>query len=172
MQLNGTVRHMNLLRNAGSRSVVKIVLVIAPIQCLPIQVCDVTEHPVNKEIILNKSDKPLNLALGKRVPRLAELRFKADRLHKVLVVFLPDGMPIHIPSQDNTFHVICQNKSRDTHILERMDHANKEILLSGVGKEFNISLSAVVTNHRKASYAECTVIVIQHIGESPVHLPV
>ena len=92
---------------------VKIVLVIAPIQCLPIQVCDVAEHVVNKESILNKTDKPLNLALGKRVSGLAELRFKADRLHKVLVVFLPDGMPIHIPSQDNTFHVICQNKSRD-----------------------------------------------------------
>ncbi len=85
---------MNLLRNAVSRSVVKIVLVISPIQCLPIQVCDV-EHAVNKEIILNKTDKPLNLALGKRVSGLAELRFKADRLHKVLVVFLPDGMPIH-----------------------------------------------------------------------------
>ena len=113
MQLNGTVRQMNLLRNAVSRSVVKIVLVIAPIQCLPIQVCDVAEHAVNKEIILNKTDKPLNLALGKRVSGLAELRFKADRLHKVLVVFLPDGMPIHIPSQDNAFHVICQNKSRD-----------------------------------------------------------
>ena len=51
-----------------------------------------------------------------------------------------------------------------------MDHPNKQVFLSGVGEEFQIPLATVVADHGKTGNAVVLPVVIQDIGESPVHL--
>ena len=161
---------MNLLRHAVNRPVIDVILSVAPVQRLPVQVGNVAEHPVNEEVLFYKADETLNFAFCKRMPRLAELRFKAHRFHKSLIILLPDRATFQVSVQDDALHVVCQDKSRNAHVLKGMDHANKEVLLSGVGKELNIPLAAVVADHGKAGHAERTSVVIQNIREAPVYL--
>ena len=143
---------------------------IAPLQCCTIQVGNIPKHPSSEEIILYKPYQPLYLSLGKGMSGLAELCLKTDCFHKGFVVLLPDRMPLKIPVENNTLHVVCQNILGDTHISKGVNDANEEILLFCTGEELYIPLTAVVTDHGKAGSIVFTAVIVHHLGEAPVHL--
>lgn len=157
---------MGILRNIVSGLVVDPILVVAPIQRGPVQVCDVPEHTTDQEVLLDKPNRAFHLTLGKGVPGLTELCPEPDSFHKGLVILLPDGISLKVPVEDHAFHVVGQNAFGDSHIGEAVDHANKQILLSGIGKEFHIPLTAVVADHGKTGRLIFTAVIIHHIGEA------
>ena len=79
-------------------------------------------------------------------------------------------MAIEIPSVDDTLHVVGENILRDAHHVECMDHAYEQVLLLGVGKEFNVHLPAVMTDHCETGYLELVPVRINDPCEAPVHL--
>ena len=146
------------------------VLPVAPVQCGAIQVSNVPENPPNKKVLLYKPHQPFHFALREGMPGLAEPRLKPDCFHKGFVVLLPDGMPLKVPVENNTLHIVCQDILGDAHISKGMDHANEEILLFRIREELYIPLTAVVTDHGKAGYIVFAAVVVYHFGEAPVHL--
>ena len=172
-------QHMNLFRasavmqflwHTGGGFVVGAVLLVAPVQCSPVQICNVPEDPSCQEVLFYKTNQPLHLALGEGMPGLAELRAEAHGLHKCLIILLPHGMSLKIPVEDNAFHVVGQNVLGDAHAGEAVDHADEEVLLLGIGKELHIPLPAMVTDHGEAGSSVLAAVVVHHIGEAPVHL--
>ena len=105
-QLLSTYSFVYLLRDTIHSTAVGSVLFVAPCQRLSIQICKIIEHPVSQKVVFYKTNQPLHLALGKGMPRLAKLGLKGKSLHKGLVVFLPDRMPLQISVQHHTLHVV------------------------------------------------------------------
>lgn len=60
--------------------------------------------------------------------------------------------------------------SGNTHEQKSMNHSDKQILLLGIRKEFNISLTTAVTDHGKAGNLIFIAFVIFNRYKSPVHL--
>ena len=79
---------------------------VTPLQCLPVQICKIAENPVGQEVVLYKANQPFHFALGKRMPWFTELCLKVKDLHKGLVVFLPNWMPLQIPVKHYTLHIV------------------------------------------------------------------
>lgn len=146
------------------------VLPVAPVQCGMIQVSNVPENPPNKKVLFHKSNQPFHFALRKGMPGLAEPCLKPDCFHKGFVVLLPDGMPLKIPVENNTLHIVCQDILGDAHISKGVDHANEEILLFRIREELYIPLTAVVTDHGKAGNIVFAAVIVHHFGEAPVYL--
>ena len=101
-----TAAVMQFLWDPSGGLVVSAILLVAPVQCGPVQVCNIPEDPSNKEVLLYEANQALYLALGKRMPRLAELCLEAHCFHKGLVVLLPDRMALKVPVEDHTFHIV------------------------------------------------------------------
>lgn len=68
---------MQFLRYLGSGLVVVAVLLVAPVQCSPVQIRNIPEDPTHQEVFLYKTDQPLHFAFGKWMPRLTELRLES-----------------------------------------------------------------------------------------------
>ena len=51
-----------------------------------------------------------------------------------------------------------------------MNHANERILLFSIGEELNIPLTAMLADHCEASCGVCRSVIVQNLGETPVHL--
>ena len=141
---------MNFLRNAVNRFVILTVLRIAPLKCLTVQICDIPKRSPNNEVLFHESDEPLYSPFSEWMPWLTKLGLKPDDFHEGFVIFLPYGISCRIPSDHDTLHIVGENSLRDTHIDERMDHSDEEILLLGIWKELNIPLSAMMTDHCEA----------------------
>ena len=54
--------------------------------------------------------------------------------------------------------------------FEAVEHTDKQILLFGVRKELDISLSAMVADHGKTSCSIVSTGSVLHMHEAPVHL--
>lgn len=121
MHLLGTATVMQFLRHTSGGFVVGAVLLVAPFQSSPVQICNVPEDPSYQEVFFCKANQPLHLAFGKWMPGLAELRLEAYRFHKGLIVLLPDRMALEVPVQYNTFHIVRQDILGDSHITKGMD---------------------------------------------------
>ena len=161
---------MKLLRHAVHRTVVNAVLAVAPLQRLPVQIGNITEHTINEEVFLHKTDEALYLALRERMPRLAELCLEAHGLHECLIILLPHRMPFHVPVKDYALHVVCEDKSRNAHILKGVDHADEEVFLPGIGKELHVPLPAMMADHSEAGHLKLGSVWIQNLCEAPIHL--
>ena len=57
-----------------------------------------------------------------------------------------------------------------THRRERVDHADEEVLLPGVGEELDVEEAAVVADHREARDLALRPVEAQDRDEPPVHL--
>ena len=161
---------MGILRHTGGGLVVDAVLAVTLVQSSSVQVSDVPEHTAHQEILLDEPDQPLHLTFCKGMPGLAMLCPEADIFHKSLVILLPYGIPLEVPVEDYTFHVVSQNVSRDPHVGKAVDHADEQVLLLGIGKEFYIPLTAVVADRGKAGHLIFAAIIVHHLGEAPIHL--
>ena len=161
---------MKLLRHAVHCTVVNTVLAVAPLQCLPIQIGNIAEHTINEEVFLHKADEALYLVLRERMPQLTELCLETHGLSECLIILLPHRMPFRVPVKDYAFHVVCEDKSRNAHVLECMDQTDKEILLPGIGKELHVPLPAIMADHSEASHLKLGPSWIQNLCEAPVHL--
>ena len=161
---------MNLLRHAIHRTVVDPVLGVAPFQRLPVQVSNVVENAVNKEILFHEPHEPFHLAFGKRMAGLAELCLETNGFHEGFIILLPHWMPLQIAVQNYTFHVVGQNKPGNTHILKGVDHADKQIFLPCVGEKLDVALSAMVTDHGEAGCAVGLSAIVQNVCKAPVYL--
>ena len=73
-------------------------------------------------------------------------------------------MTLEVPVEDDALHVICQDILGNPHIAKGMDHANKQILLLGIGKELHIPLTAVVADHSKASGGVLRPVIVQNMA--------
>ena len=51
---------------------------MAPLKCLPVQICQIAEHAVGEKIAFRESDKPLDLSFGKGPLANASLGAKPD----------------------------------------------------------------------------------------------
>ena len=74
-------------RKAFNLFSVKTVLVIAPLQSLFVEVCDVYELTASNEVSLYESDKPLDFAFRERMTRFTKLCLKANSLHIVVIPY-------------------------------------------------------------------------------------
>ena len=104
------------------------------------------------------------------MPGLAKFRLEAYRFHEGLIILLSDWISLEVPVADDTLHIVRQDMLRDSHIVERTDHANEQIFLLVIGKEFHIPLPAVVADLGKAGGGVFHSVIIQNFGKSPVHL--
>ena len=148
----------------------RVVLSVAPFQGLPVQVGHVPEGPSREEIALDKPDQPLDLALGVRMPGLAELRLEADGLQKGLVFPVPDGLSVQIPVVHDAFHVVGQDIFRDAHAVKRADKSDEQILLLGVGEKLDEHRTAVMAAEREAGDLVLVAAFVQDLYKTPVHL--
>ena len=146
------------------------VLLIAPFQSLLIQIGHIPEGSARQKIALHEAHQPFHLPLGVGVPGLAELRLEAERVHERLVLPVPHGLAAHVAVVYNALHVVREDVFRDSHVLESVDHANEQVLLLGVGEEFNEHVTAMVTAQRKAGGLVLIAGVIQNLYKAPVHL--
>ncbi len=170
LQVLAAPAEMQLLRHAVDRLVVNAVLSTAPVQSLPVQVGDVAEYPINKEVFLYKADEALHLPLRERMPWLAELCLEADGLHERLIILLPYRMSFQIPADDHALHVVREDEARHTHVLKGVDYADEKVFLPRVGKELHIALPAMMTDHSKARHLKLGTVRTQHFCEAPIHL--
>ena len=161
---------MQVIRNIFDLSVVLGILLFAPFHYLIIEVIQIPETSSDKEVVFDESDQPLDFTFGIWMPRLTQSGIEAYCVHEVLIVRLPYWMVLEVPLDDDTFHVVCQNILGDPHVTKGVYHTNEQILLLGVGKELHISLTAVVTNHGKASGSIFRPVIVQNLSETPVHL--
>ena len=99
-----------------------------------------------------------------------QLCMETNCFHEGLVVFLPERISFHISSDDYTFHVICKNVLWNTHVNKRMNHTNKQVFLSGIWKEFNVSLATMMTDHGETCTLIRTTVRSIYFNKSPVHL--
>lgn len=125
---------MKLLRYAVDCPVVNAVLPVAPFQGLPVQIANVAEHPVDEEVLLHKADEAFDLSLRERMPRLTELRLKADGLHERLIILLPYRMSLQIPADDHALHIVRKDEARNAHVLKGVDHTDEEVFCLALGK--------------------------------------
>ena len=95
-----------LMRDTIYATMVSSVLCIAPAQSLIIQISDGSEHAPRHEVSLDKPNQALHGSFGEGMPRLTELRIKADRVHELLVFLVPERVPLRIPASYNAFHVV------------------------------------------------------------------
>ena len=156
---------MQFLGHICGGFVVGAVLLVAPVQSSPVQICNVPEDLAHQEVLFYETDQPLHLSFGKRMPRLAEFCLEGHRFHKGLVVFLPDWTALEVPVGDHTFHIVRQDILWDPHVAKGVDHANQQILLLGIGEELNIPLTAVVADHSKASCGVFRTVIVKHLGD-------
>ena len=104
------------------------------------------------------------------MPRFAELGSETHGVHEGFVIYVPYGMPFEVPFYDDTLHVVGQDILWDTHHVECMEHADEQVLLLGIGKEFNKHLSAVMADHCKACDSVFVAVRVYDPCEAPVHL--
>ncbi len=142
----------------------------APLERLGVQVGGAVELPPRQEVALNEPDQPLDLALGERVPGLAQLRLEPDVRHERGIVGLPHRAAVRIAPEHHRLHVVGQDVLRHAHHRERVDHADEQALLAGVGKELHVAGAAMVAHHREARDPERRPGPVLHVDESPVHL--
>jgi hypothetical protein len=161
---------MFLVRNAIHRAVIDTVLRIAPPECLVIQVSKLSEDTSRQEIFFDEANQALNGPFGEGVSGLAKLRFKAKVAHEQFVVLLPDRTALIIPADDDALHVVREDILRDAHVQEGMDHTDEEILLAGIGEEFDIAFSTAMADHGKAGNPIGFSLFGLHFDESPIHL--
>ena len=128
------------------------ILPVAPTDCLNVKICDVPECPADNEVFFYEAHQPFYSALGERMTGFAKLRSNTERFHESFVILVPYGMPFRITTGNDALHVIGQDGLRNAEPLERMDHSNKQVLLFGIRKEFNIARSAMMAHHREACY--------------------
>ena len=100
----------------------------------------------------------------------AQFRFKADGIHKSFIIMIPNRMSFRITMEHNTFHIVRQSVSRNSHTFKSMNHTNKEIFLFCIWKELYIAFPAMMADHCKTSYFVRSAITCVHIYKSPVHL--
>lgn len=76
------------------------------------------------------------------------------------------------PDLGAALHSSCYRLAHDmaSPCTGKHGYPNRQVFLSGVGKEFQIPLAAMVADHGKTGNAVSLPVVIQNIGESPVHL--
>lgn len=72
--------------------------------------------------------------------------------------------------QHHNFHVVRQDILGNPHVAEGVDHANEQILLLGIGEEFDVSMTAMVADHGEAGCGVFSAVVVQNLGKAPVHL--
>ena len=163
--------HPSALRTRrGCGNAPPFVLLVAPFQRLPVQVRHVPKGTPDEEISLHEADETLNLPLGKRMTGLAQLGLKAHVQHEGFVIHLPNWLSVQIPADDHALHVVRQDILGNTHILEGVNHADKQVFLLGIGKEFDVPHTAMVADHDKAGCRKFVAEVILHFHEAPVHL--
>ena len=161
---------MKVIRDIFYLSVVLGILLFAPFHYLIIEVIQIPETSSDKEVVFDESDQPLDFTFGLWMPRLTQCGIEAYCVQEVLIVRLPYWMVLEVPLYDDTFHVVCQHILRYSHICECTEHAYEQVLLLGIGKELNIHLAAVMTDHCEACHCRFLTIRIDHMGESPIHL--
>ena len=96
-----------------------------------------------------------------------QLCMETNCFHECLVVFLPERISFHISSDDYAFHVICKNVLRNAHVNKRMNHTNKQVFLSGIWKEFNVSLATMMTDHGETCTLIRTTVRSIYFNKSP-----
>ena len=99
-----------------------------------------------------------------------EFCLEPHRVHETLVILLPDRTSVRCAPDHNALHVICKNVSGNAHHLESMQHTNKQILLSGVGKELDVTHAAVMADHDEAGKSVSAASAGLYINKAPVHL--
>ena len=88
---------MQFLWYTGGGFVVGAVLLVAPVQYSPVQVCNVPEDPSHQKVLLYETDQPFHFSLGEWMSRLTEFCLEAYRFHKGLIILLPDRMSLEVP---------------------------------------------------------------------------
>ena len=158
------------LGGAVDAFVVTVVLLMAPAKRLAVELRDVAERARGEEVVLHEAYEALDLSLRERMAGLAELRLEAEGAHERLVVALPDGMALRIALHDDGLHVVGKHVARHAHAAERVNHPDEQVLLAGVGKEFDVAFAAVMADHREAGYLVGGAPWVLHLDEPPVHL--
>ena len=102
--------------------------------------------------------------------RFAELGSESDCVRKGFIILLPYRMPFEVSFCDDTFHVIGQYVLGNTHHVKSMDHPYEQIFLFGIGEEFNVHLSAVMTYHCETGDFILVTVWICDPCKTPVHL--
>ena len=131
----------------------------APGQRICVQLRDVGERASGEEVPFYEPHQALDLPLGKRVARLAEPGLEADAGHEGGVIGLPDGASLKVAADDDAFHVVGQDVVGHTHQHEGMNHADKQVFLTGIGEEFDVTGATVMAYHREAGNLIGTVII-------------
>ena len=151
-------------------SMISAILFVTPDQCIAVQICNISKCSSDNKIFFYKADKPFHLSLCKGVSAFTQLCMETDCFHEDLIIFLPYWISFHISSDYHAFHIICKNVFWNAHVNKRMNHTNEQIFLSGIRKEFNVALAAVMTDHGET----CTLIRSTfrsiYFNKSPVHL--
>ena len=149
---------------------ISFILFFAPGKGFPVQIGDVKKGSSNQKVFFYKSNQPFYFSFCKRVSWLTQFCLKANGFHENFIVFLPYRITFKIPMKNNTFHVVCQNVSGDTHVAKGMDHPDKQVLLFCIREKFDVLLPAVMTDHRKTGHCVFRPIIVQDFGEAPIHL--
>ena len=100
----------------------------------------------------------------------AKLCLKTEVAHKEFIILLPYRVSFGIPAGYDALHVIGKNFLRDSHVHERMNHSDEQVLLFCIRKKLNITLSAGVAYHCKTGYLVDLACSGLHGYEAPVHL--
>ena len=161
---------MFFMRNAEYTIMIYAVLPVTPAPGLVVEIRDTAKSHSCQEIRFHEQYQPFNGALGKRVTGLAQPCFKANSRHKISILIIPERASFTVPPGSYALHVVCKDVLWYAHLLEGMEHSDEEVLLFRIRKEFNVSLSAMMTDHRKTRSPVGASIGLLNIDKSPVHL--
>lgn len=111
----------------------------------------------------------LHFSLCKGVAGLAEFRLETHSPHELLIVLLPKGMPILVPPDDHTFHVVREDILRYALVPEPVEHTNKQVFLRRnqiTGRRNKVLVSSDIVFHNGLPAVEtiCTEPAEAHSG--------